>query len=512
MVIMVAAVLGIGIVALDYVESRMVASSGESLALAAADIADKLDRILYYRHRDIQAFAKAAVFQGHDSKTQSEYVNSLQQLYPIYSWIGVADAHGMIIASTDPALIGQDRSESRWVRAVRNLNSVFVEDARVSEESRGVMAISFTAPVLSRRGEFLGSVSTQVGLPVLEEVFASTTRTLQLQRGTGTGKLEWQFLTRDGDVIVDSLLRQEGTVNLKAVGLPSALLTGSAQPGYIEEVHRRRHVPVVTGYAQTEKGGDYLGFHWGILVRMDRSDILRPIREILWKLGMAGVVVFVPVLGFLLWTTRQLRHEWASAQKETTRAQAAEKAAEAASVAKSEFLASMSHEIRTPMNAIIGMADLLQETPLTQEQRGYVRVFRRAGGTLLVLINDILDLSKVEAGQMELEEIDFDLRDVVEKAVEVAAFRAHENDLEMTSHVMSDVPTDLVGDPTRLRQVLLNLLGNAVKFTERGEVVLRVAVAENVGAQFIAPNSEITTGVGVMNHAPTPDRDVCLRF
>jgi PAS domain S-box-containing protein len=154
--------------------------------------------------------------------------------------------------------------------------------------------------------------------------------------------------------------------------------------------------------------------------------------------------------------------------------QKAKETAEAASRAKSEFLANMSHEIRTPMNAIIGMADLLWESPLTQEQRDYVRIFKNAGNTLLTLLNDILDLSKVEAGQVKLEEIDFDLREIVEKAIEVLAIRAREKGLKLIGSIDIDVPTGLVGDPNRLRQILINLLGNAIKFTERGTIILKV--------------------------------------
>ncbi|PWC82768.1 histidine kinase [Azospirillum sp. TSH100] len=196
-------------------------------------------------------------------------------------------------------------------------------------------------------------------------------------------------------------------------------------------------------------------------------------------------------------------HEIAERKRAEAAMQRARLAAEAASRAKSEFLANMSHEIRTPMNAILGLIHLLQQTDLTDRQADYVQKVRVSAQSLLGILNDILDFSKVEAGKLELERVDFRLDDLLQTLAVIVGSAAQEKDIDVLFSVAPDVPLDLIGDPLRLQQVLINLAGNAIKFTEAGEVVVSVGVRSLSAGGAVLDFAVRDTGIGI----PPEQRD-----
>ncbi|THJ10438.1 MAG: PAS domain S-box protein [Nitrospira sp. CG24C] len=341
------ATLSIGAIAFRYVENRMIATAGETLAHTAAEVSDKLDRFLIERHGDVLMMARTFSVQPQNREFQSAYIAGVKIAYADYIWIGATDARGKIVVATDSSTLGRDYSAEPWFQAVRHGQGVHMGDVEPFAVMGGPDSIAVTAPIIGPYGEFLGAVTTRVGIPGLEDVMTRTLLAFRQREGFW-GALEYQFLTEKGIAFIDSDLDHKGNVNLKQLGLPSALLSETSLSSYVEEEHLRRHVPVITGYAKTLDSGKFEGMRWTVLMRMDRSDVLAPIREVLWNLGLAGGAVVVPTFGLLVWTVTRVKREYRHAQQEHALAREAE-----ASLRKSE--AHTRRIVEMALDGFIGM-------------------------------------------------------------------------------------------------------------------------------------------------------------
>jgi signal transduction histidine kinase/ActR/RegA family two-component response regulator len=295
----------VGRAVLNYLQHDLISRAGESLAVAAVGMADKVDRIFFERHGDLHLLARAFGSQMDNPSFLTAYLHWMQKTYHVYRWLGVTDATGRIVASTDPTTVGQDRAMTSWFQAAKEQGQVITEDMQSHAEIGRDLATSFAAPITDASGHFKGVVVSFVGLPVLAEIIQHMDSALEAQLSVSS-PCEYIVVTRHGDVIVDSLLQQQGQVNLKT--LPSAKrVTSSDVAGYVEEYSPRRQASMVTGYARMSGFEEFHGFGWGILVGLPQKDVLAPIARLTRTVAMAGLMVFLPLLGFVLWTTHRLR-------------------------------------------------------------------------------------------------------------------------------------------------------------------------------------------------------------
>jgi signal transduction histidine kinase len=315
--------VGLALYALSALRTVLVSERGADLARAAAQAADTLDRVLFERFGDIQLFANDRILLEGIREEKGRRLQEYKKLYWYYSWLGVTDASGKLVATSDSSAERDDHAAKKgnsgsgptidqqewfrdWFEVVRRTGKIHLMEARVSQEAGGVMVVGFSAPILGPLGEFQGAVTTEVPLDNL--------RTILQQEGSLRYREEasdWLLLNSQGDLLIEKDRTNGTTFNALKTALPSAVMASAdrKQSGFVEELHQRRHVPVVTGYARTRGYNEFPGFDWTLLVRLDRERVYASIDRLIWKVAGVGLLLLVPLTGFGMWASRRLAQE-----------------------------------------------------------------------------------------------------------------------------------------------------------------------------------------------------------
>lgn len=297
----------------------LVSERGADLARAAAQAADTLDRVLFERFGDIQVFANDRILLQGSRDEKEKRLQEYRRLYWYYSWIGVADASGRLVAATDLSVSRSKNAESDessgsgvsadqrdWFEIVRQTGKIHLAEARPSGESGGVMAVGFSAPILGPHGEFQGAVATQVPLENLRAILQQEGALRYREEA-----FDWLLLDSRGVIISEKEQANGMTGGALKEALPSVVRAAAdrSQSGFVEELHQRRQVPVVTGYARTRGYNKFPGFDWTLLVRLDRDRAYAPINRLIWTVGGVGLLLVAPLTGFGIWAARRVAQE-----------------------------------------------------------------------------------------------------------------------------------------------------------------------------------------------------------
>lgn len=301
---------------------KLIATSGEMMALMAADIATQLDLILVEHYRDIQFLANIDPLTG-QRDARATLLPTFKRTHSSYAWIGVTDSTGRVVEATNPATIGYDAQAEPWYLETKERGMIYVDDVQTDALAEGREVVSFTAPIERvTKGlsgpSFAGVVSTRVETQTIERTVTDTLKSFQ-HRGMFYGTVEYQILREDGRVFIDSDLHHKGNVNLREIGLASVLLSQNGAPSYVEEEHLRRRTTVMTGYAKTHGYGQFPNPGWTVLLRVDRADVLAPLYRFLWIVSGAGLLFVVPMIVWLVKATGQAQVRWIEAEEERVR-------------------------------------------------------------------------------------------------------------------------------------------------------------------------------------------------
>ena len=465
--------VGIGLYTLTSLRAVLVEERGADLGRTAARVANTLDRVLFERFSDIQVFANDRILFEGNPEEKTQRLLQYKKLYRYYSWVGVTDAAGRIVVATElfarPETGGTIETERvaeghlgfkqpDWFTMVRQTKRIYLEGARVSPESEGMTAVGFSAPIYGPQGDFRGVVTTRVPIENLRAILEEEGK---LPNGEDTH--DWLLLDRQGAVIIEKSQSSGTNSSLPKVELLSARRAAEdrEKPGFVEELHQRRQIPVVTGFARTQGYSNFPGFDWTVLVRLDREHVQAPINRLMWTAAGVGLLLITPLAGFGLWASWRLVRD--NRDLALSRRALEESIAELArsNADLQQFAYVASHDLKEPLRMVASYTQLLARRykgKLDSDADEFIKYAVDGANRMQWLINDLLAYSRVTVQDKVFEEVD--CHGVLDEVLSDLRVAIEESRAVVTC---DRLPT-VMGDRVQLGQLFQNLIGNAIKF------------------------------------------------